>query len=92
MANWDKQYTANSVKADIARSLCFATLKSDDIDNREKLTNTLETLVDEQIELERANTKIQKGKSSIRGMWLGAAVTWAGWFIGSIIKAKLNKK
>ena len=91
MANWSKQYEAASAKGDIMRGLGFSAMKSNNLDDRDMIDN-LETLVDAQIQLERENTKIQKGKSSIRGMWLGAAVTWAGWFIGSIIKAKLNKK
>ena len=90
MANWSKQYEAASAKGDIMRRLGFSAMKSNNLDDRDVIDN-LEELVNAQIELERANTKIQKGKSSIRGMWLGAAVTWAGWFIGSIIKAKLNK-
>ena len=91
MANWDKQYAAYSVKGDITRSLGFAAMKSNNLDDRDVIDN-LETLVDEQIRLERENTKIQKVKSSTRGMWLGAAITWASIIVGTVIKAKLNKK
>ena len=92
MANWDKQYEAASTKGDVMRALGFATLKCDDINDREEMTNNLEELVNAQIRLERENTKIQKTKSSTRGMWLGAAITWAGIIVGTVIKAKLNKK
>ena len=92
MANWGKQYAATSTKCDVMRSLGFATLKCDDINDREEMTNNLETLVDEQIRLERKNAEIQRDKGYCIGLFIGAAATYAGWFVGSVIKAKLNKK
>lgn len=92
MANWSKQYEAASAKGDIMRALGFATLKCDDIDNREGYTNDLEELVDSQIQLERKNASIQRDKGYCIGLFLGTAATYAGWIVGSIIKAKFNKK
>lgn len=92
MANWNKQYTAAATKGDIMRMLGFATLKCDGINDREEMTNNLETLVDEQIRLERKNTEIQREKGYYIGLFLGTAATYAGWIVGSVIKAKLNKK
>ena len=92
MANWDKQYAATSTKGDVMRALGFATLQCDDINDREEMTNNLETLVDEQIRLERKNASIQRDKGYCIGLFIGAAATYAGWIIGSVIKAKFNKK
>lgn len=92
MANWDKQYAATSTKGDVMRALGFATLKCDNIDDREETTNNLEELVNAQIQLERKNAEIQRDKGYYIGLFLGTAATYAGWFVGSVIKAKLNKK
>ena len=92
MANWNKQYAATSTKSDVMRALGFATLKCDDINDREEMTNNLEELVDAQIRLERENTKIQRDKGYCIGLFVGAAATYVGWFVGGVIKAKLNKK
>ena len=92
MANWNKQYKAASTKGDIVRALGFATLKCDNIDDREDMTNKLEELVDAQIQLESKNAGIQRYKGYYIGLFLGTAATYAGWIVGSVIKAKLNKK
>ena len=92
MANWGKQYADASTKGDVMRALSFATLKCDDIDDREETTNNLEELVDSQIQLERKNASIQRDKGYCIGLLLGTAATYAGWIVGSVIKAKLNKK
>ena len=91
MANWDKQYEAASAKGDIMRRLGFSAMKSNNLDDRDVIDN-LEELVNAQIQLERENTKIQKTKSRTRGMWLGAAITWVGLIVGTVIKVKFNKK
>ena len=92
MANWNKQYAATSTKCDVMRALGFATLKCDDINDREERTNDLETLVDEQIRLERKNAEIQRDKGYCIGLLVGTAATYVGWFVGGVIKAKFNKK
>lgn len=92
MANWGKQYAAASTKGDVMRALGFATLKCDNIDNREEMTNNLETLVDEQIRLERKNASIQRDKGYCIGLFLGAAATYTGLLIGIISKTYRNKK
>lgn len=92
MANWNKQYEDASTKGDVMRALGFVTLACDDIDNREEMTNNLEELVDAQIRLERKNAEIQRDKGYYIGLFLGTAATYAGWIVGSVIKAKLNKK
>lgn len=91
MANWDKQYAAASTKGDVMRALGFSVMESINLDDRDVIDN-LETLVDEQIRLERKNTEIQRYKGYYIGLFLGTAATYAGWFVGSVIKAKLNKK
>lgn len=92
MANWNKQYAAASAKGDVMRALGFATLKCDNIDNREGYTNDLEELVDAQIQLERKNASIQRDKGYYIGLFLGAAATYAGMLIGIISKTYRNKK
>lgn len=91
MANWSKQYDAASAKGDIMRGLGFSAMKSNNLDDRDVIDN-LEKLVDAQIQLERKNASIQRDKGYCIGLFLGAAATYAGWIVGSVIKAKLNKK
>lgn len=91
MANWGKQYAAASTKGDIMRGLGFSAMKSNNLDDRDVIDN-LETLVDAQIQLERKNASIQRDKGYCIGLFLGTAATYAGWIVGSVIKAKLNKK
>lgn len=91
MANWDKQYAAISTKGDVMRALGFSAMKSNNLDDRDVIDN-LETLVDEQIRLERKNASIQRDKGYCIGLFIGAAATYTGLLIGIISKIYRNKK